>query len=184
MIELTLQVVLQIIQTVGILVGIFYYIMTLRNAEKNRKMQMLQRIYESKFNKEGMQAFFNIWTRTWEDFDDYLEKYGPFTHPELHAEFVAEEAMLDGLGTLVKEGMIDLESVFSLMGRRVLMFWIQFETIIKGLREMKFGPGPDYSQNFEYLANELIKIRKEKGLPLYTEYLHPTSTLDKELNPT
>jgi hypothetical protein len=182
MIELSLPVLLQILQTIGILVGIFYYIMTLRNAEKSRKMQMLQRIYESKYNKENMQALFQLWTRTWEDFDDYLEKYGPFNHPELHAMFVAEEAMLDGLGTLVKEGMIDLESVHSLMGRRVLMFWLQFETIIKSLREMKFGPGPDFSQNFEYLANELIKIRKKKGLPIYSEYLHPTSSLNKELN--
>ena len=184
MVELTLSVLLQLVQTTALLVGIFYYIMTLRNAEKNRKMQMLQRIYESKYNKEGMQAYFQIWSRKWEDFDDYWENYGPFNHPEHHATFVAEEALLDGLGTLVKKGMIDLDSVYSLMGRRAIMFWVKFETIIKGSRKVVGSSGPDYSENFEYLANELIKIRKKKGLPLYTEILHPTSTLDNELNPT
>ena len=183
MAEITYQMMLSTLQTLGILVGIFYYIMTLRNNQKNRKMEMLQRIYESRYDAESMIAYFQLWNREWDDFDDYREKYSSFSNPEEFALFVSQEAMLDGLGILVQNGMVDLDSVYSMMGRRVITFWVKFETIIKGQRHVLGGLGPDYSKSFEYLANELIKIRKKKGLPLYIENLHPTSTLDKELNP-
>ena len=39
------------------------------------------------------------------------------------------------------------------------------------------GPGMDYVENFEYLANEIIKIRRQRGLKLPLTRLHPTSTL-------
>ena len=40
MVEITYQIVLSTLQTVGILMGIFYYIMTLNNTRKNQEMQL------------------------------------------------------------------------------------------------------------------------------------------------
>jgi hypothetical protein len=38
--QVAFQTVFQFLQTVGILVGVFYYIMTLRNTRKNQQLQL------------------------------------------------------------------------------------------------------------------------------------------------
>ena len=77
--------------------------------------------------------------------------------------------------------MIDIETVYNVTHARILFIWFKFETIIKGLR-VPYGM-PDYLDNFEYLANEMINIRQKKGLPIpYINYIHPTSELYNEYN--
>ena len=43
----TLPLVLQIVQTMGILVGIIYYLTIMRNAQKARQTQMFMELYRS-----------------------------------------------------------------------------------------------------------------------------------------
>ena len=57
MAEITYQVVLSTLQTFGLLVGIFYYVMTLRNQQKNqqlaletRQAQLFMNIYDRRLN--------------------------------------------------------------------------------------------------------------------------------------
>jgi hypothetical protein len=40
MVEITLPIVLQILQTVGILVGIVYYITIMRNSQRTRELSL------------------------------------------------------------------------------------------------------------------------------------------------
>lgn len=80
---------------------------------------------------------------------------------------------------LVQDKMVDLETVSRMMSNSVVIAWYRYETIIKGLRAMQNGPGPNYG-NFEYLANELIKMKMVSDDPLPIGYLHPTSTLLQE----
>jgi hypothetical protein len=124
---------------------------------------------------------FTLFNLKWDDFDDYLEKYSALSgHPDIAAAFDSQIGYLDGIGTMVKENMIDVNTVYNVDGRRILMMWFKFETVVKGFRDPKWGT-PDYGDNFEYLAQEMIRIRKEKGLPVAFSYLmHPTSELDKE----
>jgi hypothetical protein len=46
MAEITYQMVLSTFQTVGILVGIFYYVTSLRNQNKARQAQLIARLYD------------------------------------------------------------------------------------------------------------------------------------------
>ena len=63
--------------------------------------------------------------------------------------------------------------VYKLVGRRILILWAKMGNMIKGWRSMDHGPGPDYAKPFEYLAEEMMKIRKHEGLPLYEGRLQP-----------
>jgi hypothetical protein len=65
--------------------------------------------------------------------------------------------------------------VNKIAGRRILQIWQQYEQVIKDLRMNKPGPGSDYCVSFEFLANEIIKIRKSQGLTLFEDRIHPTS---------
>ena len=109
-----------------------------------------------------------------------MVRYGPEVNPEMAALRTSLWSEYDGIGMLVQDNMIDIETVFRMMYQAIVMVWYKYETIIKGIREMENGPGPNYYENFEYIANNLIKMRKEKGLSLPINWLHPTSTLHQE----
>lgn len=50
-----------------------------------------------------------VHTYKWEDYDDYLENFGPETHPERNRDIRSMVAFFHGLGVLVTTGMIDIE---------------------------------------------------------------------------
>ena len=65
MAEITYQMVLSTIQTVGLLVGIFYYVTTLRNAQKTREltlqsMELTRKAQEQAVETRQAQLYNNI----------------------------------------------------------------------------------------------------------------------------
>lgn len=180
-----LQTISVTIAATGVTIAAIYYIMILRNAQRSRQMGMLMQLYQSRYDSEGMQRLWKILSMEWDDFDHYMEKYSLVKHPEREegALVSASFGFYDGLGILVKDKMVDVNTVYRMFGLRILMVWYKFETLIKGFRELEggVGAGSDYVENFEYLANEMIKFRKERGVSLPLYWLHPTSTLHPEL---
>lgn len=174
-----IQTLVDLLTPISITAGVIYYVMVLRNQTKSRQTQMFMQLHEAKYDREGLEAFFSLFNRQWDDFDDWMEKYGP-NHPEKAAIHESQISYMEGLGILVQEGMVDIELVYKIAGRRIVQLWFMLETVIKGLRKRATGPGPDYAEGFEYLANAMINIRKQKGLPLFESRLHPTSTLNQD----
>ena len=79
-----LDTMLNLLQTVSFVVGVFYYIMTLQNSNQNQKHQLETRqaqLYMQEFrdlNKpENWQEYINA-TRSmeWTDYEDFHNKYG------------------------------------------------------------------------------------------------------------
>jgi hypothetical protein len=167
----------------SISISIIYYANVLRNQNETRKTQLFMQLHQSKYEQTGLESMYTLMNLEWENFEDYMEKYGGNTgHIETASAFTSWIEYYDGIGLLAKENMIDIETVYNITHSRILFIWFKFETIIKGLREGPWGI-PDYLKNFEYLANEMIKIRTEKGLPIpYISYIHPTSELYKQYN--
>ena len=180
-----LSVIRDLVAIFGVIAGFSYYVLTVRNAQKERQMGMLMQLYQTKHSPEGIYRMWRIMVLTWDDFDDYLEKWGPYDHPEVTEELkliTSSWSFYDGLGKILKEGMVDLDTVYEMLGLRILMVWFKYETIIKSLRNFEEGnPGSDYLSNFEYLANVMIKVRKMRGQSLPLSWLHHTSTLRQEL---
>jgi hypothetical protein len=169
---------------VGLIISILYYTTVLRNQNKTRQTQMFMQLHQSKYDQNGLESIFRLMNLEWEDYDDYMNKYGGTTgHIDIASDLTSWVEYFDGIGLLVKENMIDLETVYNITHARILFVWFKFETITKSLRKGPWGM-PDYLENLEYLANEMIKIRKKRGLPIpYTKYIHPTSELYQEYNP-
>jgi hypothetical protein len=176
MVEITYQMMLSTLQTIALIVGIVYYITIMRNNQRSRRTEMFMQLYHSTYNPENMQRFWQLMALDWKDYDDFMERYGPAVNPEEAALRTQSYNFYDGLGLLVRDGTVDIDTVYRMMGRRIIIVWYKFETIIKGLR-IQPDPGPDYAENFEYLANEMVKMRQQRGLPLPLGRLHPTSTL-------
>ena len=185
-----LSVIRDLVAIFGVIAGFSYYVLTVRANQRNQKQQlearrleMFMRLHQSKYDQKGLENIFMLMNLEWDDIDDYMQKYGGITgHSEVASATASWFDYYDGLGILVKENMIDVDTVYKWACSRILFMWFKFDTVIKMLREPPWGL-PDYLQNFEDLANEMIKIRKESGLPIpYTNFIHPTSELYEEYN--
>ena len=186
--QITFQTIFQFLQTMSIMVGIAYYLMILQNQQKTQKhqqetqkTQLFMQLYQSSFNVENSETYWDIISWQWETHEEYQEKYGPRANPDKAYRAIAYYYVFDGLGMLVRNNVVDINTVYRMLGRRIINIWFKIETTIERVRK-QLDPGPDYLEDFEYLAMEMVRMRKEKGIPLPLDYLHPNSKLLNKLS--
>jgi len=174
--------VLNTLQTLGILVGIFYYVMTLRNQRKNqeislrnqeltlkaqeqaletRRVQLFMLIYQEMSSTENLRIFNELIKMEWEDWDDFKRKYGSENNPENWVFRYSMWNRLNGVGLLVKAGHIDVGMAHDLMRTTILMQWEKWRDIIIRNRE-EYNMG-GFCEGFEFLANEIEKEVERRG---------------------
>ena len=167
--------VLSTLQTAGLLVGIFYYVMTLRNAQKTRelslkaqeqaletrKVQLFMQIYQDMNSTENLRIYSQLINMEWEDWDDFVRKYGASNNPESYVLRYSMWVRLNGVGLLVKAGHIDVGSVHDLMRQTILSQWEKWRDIIIRHREEYNMVG--FCEGFEFIANEMVKEIESRG---------------------
>ena len=76
MIEITYQMVLSTLQTVGILAGIVYYLTIIRNTSKARERELIYQKFQN-ISLEYIQTFNEVQLMTdWETPEEWEEKFG------------------------------------------------------------------------------------------------------------
>ena len=179
MAEITYQMVLSTLQTAELLVGIFYYVTTLRNAQKTRELtlqsqELTRKAQEHAVETRQAQIFLSIidtfrstdfmkqWhlteTARWKDFDDYQEKYSPENNPEVITASTSVLLFFESVGTLVRKKLIDIDLIDGQIAIALVAHWRRWEPIIFGDRE--YFQSPDFWSDFEYIYNELDKTGK------------------------
>ncbi|MFW9787727.1 MAG: hypothetical protein ACFFE2_04870 [Candidatus Thorarchaeota archaeon] len=164
-----LQLLGDIVTVFGVLAGFSYYVLTVRGNRKSRQTEMFMNLYQTSIDSESYKKFWDLMSTQWEDMEDYMQKYGPWTHPDEAAKRMSQWSIYDGLGILVKENTVHAEMVQRMLGLRIIMMWLKFETIIKELRKKEvgtgpeYGPGLDFMENFEWLAKEMMRVRRQSG---------------------
>ena len=181
MVEITYQMLLSTLQTLSLLVGVIYYITIMRNNQRTRELslkaqelaletrqaQLFMHIYD-RFNET---EFSTQWTKImfqwrWKDFEEWWQKYGPEENVEENASFVSVIRYYEGVGVLVKKGLIDINIVGELMSTHIIRFWEKMEPVFKALRERLNWP--ELFQEFEYLYNEIKPITEQQHPELNT----------------
>ena len=121
--------ILQFIQAVGIIVGVAYYIMNIENNRKNQELtlesqELSRKAQELSAETRQAQLFMNlnnqwgtggirkVWNEIrlweWEDYEDYLEKFGD---PESFEKQVTVASYWEAFGVYVKEGLVSIRLV-------------------------------------------------------------------------
>ena len=164
----SLQTLLAYLTLISVPVGVLYHIMTLRNTRKNqelqletRQAQLFMQIYQEMSSPEHYKESNELLTMEWEDFDDYYRKYGSENNPEAYALRSSMWYRLNGVGLLVKAGLIDVDRVYDLMSETILWQWEKWGDIIIRIREQFNVPG--YMDGFEFIADEMVKGRVSRG---------------------
>ena len=170
MVEVTLTVVLQLMQTIGILVGIVYYITIMRTGQRNQQMQLETRraqLYMQLFMRITSEGFvkkaIDLLRMEYDDVDEFMEESILGPDSSLHAKLFSMFWHIDGLGYMMSQGLIDPEMVYNFGGGFAQVWhWRKWEPVITRFRERRGDP--DFLKWFEYTANEMTRMRQEKGL--------------------
>ena len=117
------------------MIALTYYALQIRNQNLTRRAQLFMQIYQTRNNHDNMVRWFELTSWEWEDLDDFVRKYRTDASPEIKALPYEQFATYDGLGMLVKDKMVDVNTVFQLMSKPIVVMWYKFETVIKGWRQ-------------------------------------------------
>jgi hypothetical protein len=166
MVEITYQMVLSTLQTLSLGVGVIYYIMTLQNTRRNqqltletRQAQLLMQIYQELISEANLKTWHETMSWDFEDFDDFERKY---SDSDCFAKRYSVMRMFDGVGLLLRDGLLDADRVYDLIDSAVLQQWRKWGPIVKETRTRY--PWPDAEEGFEYLYDEMMKVRRKRGI--------------------
>jgi hypothetical protein len=166
--QITFQTIFQFLQTLGILVGVFYYIITIRTNQKNQELQLETRqaqlfmsLYQNHVSKENLSDWIEMvqmWE--WDDMDDFNEKYRVPSSLENQSKYLSYTNKLEGWGVLVRRGLIDINLLYDLSYASIILFWEKFSPRVIETRRRRNAP--HFYENIEYLYDEMIRIRAER----------------------
>ena len=159
-----------VVGVVTLFIGVLDSILSNRSSIKNdettletRQAQFFMQIYDNFHETEFFEKFTNILTWRWEDYDDFMSKYGWRANPEAFHSLGSVGAFFEGIGVLVHRNLIDISLVGELMSRHIIGFWEKIEPISKEMRRTLKMPVDWY---LEYLYNEMKPIFEKQQLEL------------------
>jgi hypothetical protein len=161
----------------------FYYINTLRNANRMRELtlesqeltckaqeqaletrqaQFFMSVYRDHVSKENISDWIEM-VMQWEsdDYDEFVEKYNVPSSLENHSKYGTLTGRLEGLGVLVRRGLIDVNLLYDLNYGSIIMIWEKFSPIIMEMRRRMNVP--QFMADLEYLYDEMVRIREERA---------------------
>ena len=160
MVDVSYQMVLSTIQTIALIVGIFYYITIMRNAQKAKRYENLKWFLEQRSNTEDLLKYAWVQNLEWEDYEDHLSKYGMKTNPEAWARLWSYLIMFDDVGLMVRRGLMDIEDFYDISQRSIPSVWKKYQPIIE---ENRKRGDPTSMVEFEYLIEEMHSVSKRRG---------------------
>ena len=170
-----LQSVSYIAGALGVCVAAIYYAMNLRISQRNqelvlktqhqtletRKAQFYMQINQHLRSEESQRRFIDLIYMEWKDYDDFERKYGSSVNIDSYAKRFSALYEFNGVGYLLKDGLIDMDTAYSLADTIGLELWRKFEPIVREQR-VRYNV-PEMFADLEFLAAEIAKRLEKKG---------------------
>jgi hypothetical protein len=162
------------VASASVVAGVIYYSLMIRHQSlqtqhqnKIRETELLIRInpWLNVSGSELQQAFSRILSLEFTDFEDFVRRYGSMLliKPEQEAFFTVAN-YFDGLGILIRKGLVDADLVYEVWTGDPVNFWEKVKPIVEAIRK---DVGYPFLENAEYLYNEMKKrrqkLQKSKG---------------------
>ncbi|MGD0805814.1 MAG: hypothetical protein ABSA11_17265 [Candidatus Bathyarchaeia archaeon] len=171
------QTAYYLVAATGVLVAAFYYVynmsatrktqelalkaqeLSLKSQEQTlttRQAQLFMNIYQNTMSSEFLDSGIKSYTLELRELKDFQEMEAD---PEKYKAFYIMANWLEGIGVLVREGLVDIHLVSILESGFIVWWWDHFrEGIIKVRVERNF---PRYMIETEYLAKRVVEYGKE-----------------------
>ena len=149
MIELTtLQAVREVVTIVGVITGLSYYIITVRNQNRARQIQIFRGVDTISEEVDFLYYEFG-------DYDDFMSKYGPESNPEGWKNTMGWFRKLEEFGVYVKEGFLDIRLIYLLQGGNITKSWELLKVLSKEQRIQRNMPR--WFIEAEYLCKKIVE---------------------------
>jgi len=152
-----LSTIRDLVAIFGVIAGFSYYVLTVRNQAKITRIQLLSQLYSRFRSPTGSQQYFELLNAEWSDYDDFERKYGSDSNPQFAGLRYFIWSTYNDVGYLVRQGLIDIEDVYNIVGTGISWTWSKYESIIEEQRRRYNGA--DWHRDFEYIAKELLKMK-------------------------
>ena len=143
----TLQTLLTFVTLISVPVGVFYYVMTLRNQSRSRQIQIIRGL-----NATNIDLTFLSWE--FSDYDDFMSKFGPESNPESWLNLMDWFTTLEEYGVYVKEGLLDIRLLYLLHGGTIKKSWEILEVLLEYRIRNNW---PRWLIESEYLCKKIIE---------------------------
>ncbi len=141
-----------IVAAAGVIVGVAYYILDMRNQTRLRHMDLVMRLYSVFATEEFQKEMFTLMADTeTKDWNAFRKKYALNVSPT--GLFFQE------VGILLARKMADIDLIGNLFGVNYMRFWEKQKPIVEDARKQLNAPR--FGGGAEYLYNELKK-REQK----------------------
>jgi hypothetical protein len=161
-----IQAAYYMVAATGVLVAAVYYILNIRAAERNRKIQLSTSITEKLGSKEFLRDFVELSNLDWRDPEAFAKKYDSSINSDISNENWAKRwhlwATYENLGYLLRNKLVDLEIVYNSQGVHPMIAWALCLPVLEYYRKKELGSR--YFENFEYLARRMWEMGKMRGL--------------------
>lgn len=162
---LELSVVRDLVAIFGVIAGFSYYVLTVRNSQRNqrqqletRQAQLFMQIYSTLTDEKFITTFGEVIQFQWDDYDDYYQKY--MTNFVSRAKLSTLANYFEGIGVLVKRGLIDITFVDDLMSGAMMLYWEKIQDVV---REDRIRSNwPQQLEYVEYLYDQIRSIAVEQ----------------------
>lgn len=164
LIELSaLQAFREVVTIVGVIAGLTYYVLTVQNANKARKIQLTLRMAGQWQDREVSLLSLELLEMRWEDYEDFRRKYDSTVNHDNYSKRTSLFNIFSEIGYLLKQNLVDIDTVYDITGGySPLLMWNKFRPII--LKQREIYVDPTRNQWFEYLVTELSRERVKRGL--------------------
>jgi hypothetical protein len=144
-----------IVAAAGVLVGVAYYVLDMRNQSRRRKTDQLMRLYYSGTSNKFLDSLWKVMNLQVKDYQDYVRQYGSLltTDNPMNRAFYTVFTYYELIGILLYRKLIDLVTVYDIWGSTSPI--MLFEKIKPVVLEIRRETEPGAFVGFEYLCHEL-----------------------------
>jgi hypothetical protein len=161
--QLTLQTIGVGIAAISVVIGVINSILSSRREEirsvttlETRQAQLFMQLMDKYTTKEGLENLRVIRRATWSSYEEWLELRRDEEYWEAYNWFAN---IHDGVGALLREGLLNVRMVALVDVGGIIMDWEQYKDVIYEMRKRQNNRR--YRGEWEYLYNELVKYLEE-----------------------
>jgi hypothetical protein len=141
-----------IVAAAGVIVGVAFTVLEIRNLVRQRQTDLIMRIYSTFGSELFLKSWKKIMTSESKDYHNYEQWYEWSDLLEVWVYF-------EGIGALLNRKLIDIVMVDDLLTGPIIRTWEKVRPIAEGIR--KNLNYPQAFEWFEYLYNELKKREQQ-----------------------
>ena len=149
-----------VVAAIGVIIGVTLAYLEVRTLSKQRQTDLVMKLYSTFGSREFLEARKTVMDLKFQDYSDYVKKYGQFGR----FEAVSEVCMFfEGIGVLLNRKLLDISLVDDLFSPiSIKIIWEKMRPVVEGWRN-QFND-PDTLEWFETLYNELQKREQRPQL--------------------